>query len=142
MVLLVFREAGGDRPLVIGMGPHDAWKIMGILEEKALRARSPDAPPEALSFALFVHQLLRTVGTSVEQVLVTGYDNHMWKSTVTLQTPAGRQELVCRASDGVAAYQPMLRAMFSAVRRPLRTSVLILVLQNADHSSIHSRNCA
>ena len=102
VVALLFREAGGDRPLIIGMSPHDAWKIMGILEEKSLREHSPDAPPEALSFALFVGQLLRTVGASVDHVLITGYDNHMWKSTVVLRAPSGEQDLVCRASDGVA----------------------------------------
>ena len=102
IVAMFFREEGGDRPVIIGMGPHDAWKIIGILEEKTVRARTPDAPPQPLSFFLFIQQLLKTVDATIDLVLVTGYDNNMWKSTLVMKTPQGEKQLVCRASDGIA----------------------------------------
>src|SRR3954467_12093701 len=46
-----------------------------------------------------------------------------------------------RLALGVATYQPMLRAMFSAVRRLLSTSVFRLVRENDANSESHVCAC-
>lgn len=102
VIALLFRESGGDRAVVIGMGPHDAWKIMGILEERALRARTGEEYHPALSFFTFLQEFMKTMDAHVEKLVITGFEDGMWKGLLTVKGPAGERELVCRASDGVA----------------------------------------
>ncbi len=102
MVAILFREMDGARTVAIGMGPNDAWKIMGMLEEKSLRQRAGEQFEPALSFFFFLQQLMKKVEASIDQVVITGYENGMWKATLSLAGSHGSQEIVCRASDGVA----------------------------------------
>ena len=102
MVVLLFHEMDGPRTIAIGMGPNDAWKIMGVLEERSLRERTGEHFDPALSFFFFLGHFMRSVDAKIEHVVITGYENSMWKSTISLVGPRGRREITCRASDGVA----------------------------------------
>ena len=102
IIALQFREMDGPRTVAIGMGPNDAWKIMGVLEEKSLRQKAGEQFDPALSFFLFLGQFMQSVESKIDRLVITGYDGNMWKATLSVDGPQGPREIVCRASDGVA----------------------------------------
>ena len=102
LIALLFMELDGDRPFIFGVGPPDAWKIMSVLDEESLRARSGEAFDPALSFFFFIQQLMKGMDVRLDRVVITGFDGGMWKSTAYFKTSQGPREVACRASDGVA----------------------------------------
>ena len=102
MLGIVYREIDGPRLVAIGIGPNDAWKIMGVVQEKQIRQNMGANYDTALSFYYFIGELMKALQAKLDRLLITGYDGAMWKSTMYLTTPEGAKELVCRASDGAA----------------------------------------
>ena len=102
MMGIVYREMDGSRLVAIGIGPNDAWKIMGVLQEKQIRENMGANYDAALSFYYFIGELMKALHAKLDRLLITGYDGAMWKSTMCLTTLEGPKELVCRASDGAA----------------------------------------
>src|SRR5690606_18605414 len=91
--MMVLRETGGDRALVMGIGAAEALAIAA--------GAGKIQRPRPLTHDLLKHVLDR-VDVRVTSVIVHDVRDEAFVASLEIDTPQGIHEVVCRPSDGVA----------------------------------------
>jgi bifunctional DNase/RNase len=90
---LILRERGGERRLVLGIGPFEAEAIARAVAEVPV--------PRPLTHDLLAHTIAR-LGGQLQRVLIHDVRDHAFIGQMEVSTDRGLIELDCRPSDGVA----------------------------------------
>ena len=97
-MLMILREKGGTRRLVMNVGPSEALAVASDMDPRQ-RGRTTIEPPTSYDL---MRTLVRELGGSVNRVVVTGFANDTYYAKVIMNTDTRMVEVESKPSDAVA----------------------------------------
>ena len=99
-MLMILREKGGARRLVMNVGPSEALAVASDMDPgQRQRGRPTIEPPTSYDL---MRTLVRELGGSVNRVVVTGFANDTFYAKVIMNTDTRMVEVESKPSDAVA----------------------------------------
>ena len=97
-MLMILREKGGARRLVMNVGPSEALAVASDMEPRQ-RGRTTIEPPTSYDL---MRTLVKELGGSVNRVVVTSFANDTYYAKVVMNTDTRMVEVESKPSDAVA----------------------------------------
>jgi bifunctional DNase/RNase len=98
-MLMILREKGGTRRLVMNVGPSEALAVASDINPSQVRGRTSIEPPTSYDL---MRTLVKELGGSVNRVVVTSFTNDTFYAKVVMNTDSRLVEVESRPSDAVA----------------------------------------